>query len=110
MQVIIYDPRKNAISYKSDGRMRAGIIGNMAEAAFKRAVENEIERLKRNANALSQWLWNPRNVNKPEWMNRKREYNSIQVKIEAHTAKLKGAKNGEIQEVSIPRNPARLCK
>jgi len=110
MQVIQYDPRTNSIIYKSDGRPRAGIIGGMADGAFKRAVENEIERLKRNATALSSWLWNPRNVNKPDWMSRKREYNAIQVKIEVARAKLSGAKKGEIQEISMPKNPAALCK
>ncbi len=110
MQVIIYDPKNNTLTYKSDGKPRAGIIGNLADGAFSRAVEKEIDRLKKNADELAKWLWNKRNVNRPEWMSRKREYNSIQVKIEAHMAKLRGAKNGEIQEISIPRNPAMICK
>ena len=109
MQVIIYDPKKNSIIYKSDGRPIAGIIGQMSESAFKHAVNRKIDRLKRNAEALSQWLWNPRNVNKIEWMSKKREYNAIQIKIEATLAKLSGAKRGEIQEVSVPK-VANLCR
>lgn len=109
MQVIIYDPRKNTVTYKSDGKPRSGIIGQLSEGAFKRAVETEIERLKHNSEALSQWLWNPRNVNRPDWMTRKREYNAIQVKIEATKAKLCGAKSGKIQELHVPQN-LQLCR
>lgn len=102
MLKVTYDQKNNSLMISEDGKPRFGIIGAKSEAAFKKLLKEEIERVEANIKELHKWIYNSKNVDKPDWMEKKRMYNSMHMKLE-NLQKLQNfkAKSGGVHEASI---------